>query len=349
MDDTTRRVSRGDDMAGRGDDVVGRTDETTRNYAKTKSSDDAELDPETSRRTREIQSEIAHTRAEMSETIEAIQEKLRPSNLVSDATERVKTATTEKVKNMADTASETAQDVMRETRERAYDVVESAKQNPIPALMIGAGIAWLLIDRTRNKGNDNQRRDWSQYSAARDLGYETTNYRGASAPRYSDVDYNRDEFAAGGTGYGSTGATGSTGSTGSTGYQSASTYRGSSDYRGSSGSGGTMDSVRDLGERTRMTARRTQSQLQRTMRDNPLLVGAAAVLIGAAVGASLPETERENELMGSARDSMVDRAQEAARDAASTVREVAGEAVEKVTDKVGGDKGGANTGGTGTP
>jgi hypothetical protein len=68
--------------------------------------------------------------------------------------------------------------------------------------------------------------------------------------------------------------------------------------------------------------------------ENPLLVGAAAVLAGPAVGASLPETGRENELMGETRDSVVDRAQEAAREAASAVREVAGEAVEKVTDKV---------------
>ena len=46
---------------------------------------------------RQIQAEIADTREELSETIDALQEKLRPSNIVSDATDRVKTATTEKV------------------------------------------------------------------------------------------------------------------------------------------------------------------------------------------------------------------------------------------------------------
>ena len=43
----------------------------------------------------------------------------------------------------------------------------------------------------------------------------------------------------------------------------------------------------------RQTVRRAQNGLQRLMRQNPLLVGAAAMLVGAAVGAALPETEKE--------------------------------------------------------
>jgi hypothetical protein len=43
----------------------------------------------------------------------------------------------------------------------------------------------------------------------------------------------------------------------------------------------------------------------------------------AAVGGALPQTEKENELMGEARDQMVQRAQGAAREAADSVREVA--------------------------
>ena len=44
------------------------------------------------RRTREIKQEIAQTREEMSETIEAIQERLSPSNIVSHASETVRDA-----------------------------------------------------------------------------------------------------------------------------------------------------------------------------------------------------------------------------------------------------------------
>lgn len=302
MDDKTRRMNRDDEFRSHAEELRGRSDETARNYAGTAGSGaSAGLDPETNRRTREIESEIAHTRAEMSETIEALQDKLRPSNLVFDATEKMKTATTEKVKSMADTASETAQDLARETRDRVYDVVEGAKQNPMPALMIGAGVAWLLMDRSRNKGNGHDRRfERSEYQAVGGRGYEGGDYyRAAGQPASSDLGYRRQ------------------GQTGGEGLVARS-----------------ADALQDAGDTARRTARRTQTQLQRMLTDNPLLVGAAAVLVGAAVGASLPETERENELMGEARDSVVDRAQEAARDAASTVREVAGEAVETVTDKV---------------
>ena len=308
MDDTTRRVGRGDEFQGRGDELRGRTDERARNYASTTAvpsgtptgsgAGEDGLDSESRQRARELESEIAETRAEMSETIEAIQERLRPSNLVSDATEKVKTATTEKVKSMADTASETAQDMMRDTRDRAYDVVEGAKQNPIPALMIGAGVAWLLMDRSRNKGNGHSyRNESSQYSPRGERNYASgEDYYRSTEPAYSDVDYGR-----------------------STGWRDESS---SSSWR-ETGTSRAM-SARDS---ARQTVRRTQNQLQRMLNDNPLLVAAAAVLAGAAVGASLPETERENRLMGEARDSVVDRAQEAARDAADTVKEVASDPV----------------------
>jgi hypothetical protein len=70
------------------------------------------------------------------------------------------------------------------------------------------------------------------------------------------------------------------------------------------------------------------------MQDNPLLVGAGALVLGAAFGLAIPETERENELMGEARDSMVERAQDMARNAASQVQNVAGDAVADVASRV---------------
>ena len=79
-------------------------------------------------RTREIEGDIEHTRAELSETIDALQEKLRPSNIVSDATDRVKTATTERVRHMAESAGETAQDMMRSTRHATSGIVEGARR-----------------------------------------------------------------------------------------------------------------------------------------------------------------------------------------------------------------------------
>lgn len=91
----------------------------------------------------------------------------------------------------------------------------------------------------------------------------------------------------------------------------------------------TADSVRRM-------ARRRQNQLQRMVQDNPLLVGAGALMLGAAFGMAVPETEAENELMGEARDNIVDRARGAARDAANQVQQAAGSvagAASKLTGK----------------
>ena len=74
------------------------------------------------------------------------------------------------------------------------------------------------------------------------------------------------------------------------------------------------------------------------MRENPLMAGAAAAVIGAAVGMSLPETERENEWLGDAKETVMDRAQDVARNAATAVQEAAGDMAGEVAKTVVGGK-----------
>jgi hypothetical protein len=74
--------------------------------------------------------------------------------------------------------------------------------------------------------------------------------------------------------------------------------------------------------------RRARNGFERVMHENPLLVGAAAALVGAAVGLALPETERENELMGEARDHVIEQAQDVAR---SAIKETAGDVAGRLT------------------
>jgi len=58
----------------------------------------------------------------------------------------------------------------------------------------------------------------------------------------------------------------------------------------------------------REQADRIESAFERTYRDDPLVVGLAAAAAGAAVGAALPRTRREDELLGAARDRIMARA-----------------------------------------
>jgi len=212
-------------------------------------------------RTRQIRDEIEDTRGEMSETIDAIQEKLTPRNIVANATERVKAATSERVREMAGSASDTAQQAVEYTRDTAARVVGTARQNPIPLALIGLGAAWWLTSRSRNAS--------------------------PSFDRYSDDKNYRD-------GYGL-----------------------------ARGERVRTRETADAAESVRRVVTRGTNQLQRAIGQNPLLVGAGAMMLGAAFGLAIPETEAENEWMGEARDSVVDRARDLARDATDQVQAAA--------------------------
>lgn len=284
MDDTTRGV--GDDR------TRGIAEEPTRNYA------------DEGRRTREIRAEIEQTREDMSETIDAIQEKLRPGNIVAEAKDRVKSATTERVKQMADTASETAQQAYEQTRQVAGDLVEGARSNAVPVAMIGIGVAWLLVERFRQNRSADYRRWRSTSSGSPEYYGSDDYYRSTAVPLYGSR--HEDE----GADYGDV----------RSGVRSAAS--------------GLSETAADLRQRTVQTTRRARNQFQRLLHENPLMVGAAAVVVGAAVGMALPETERENEWLGETRDNVVDKAQDVARNAATRAQEAVGEAAGEVASKV---------------
>ena len=151
MDDSTRRMS--EETRGRGDDTI-------RDYAGSESSavterspgytSQRDLDDDTERRTRQIRSDIARTRGDMSETIDAIQGKLSPGNLVSEATDRMKNAASERVSTMASSVGRTAENAMESTRRTAAHVAEGARENVVPIMLIGIGAAWLFANRRQN-------------------------------------------------------------------------------------------------------------------------------------------------------------------------------------------------------
>jgi hypothetical protein len=184
----------------------------------------------------------------------------------------------------------------------AGDLMDRGSQTAIPAAMIGIGAAWLLIDRLRNRDRE--------YDAAYRRDYRASR---SWKPQYGEY---------GGEGYGAEG------------------YRYDSDEQ--SGIGETLESVSSRASEAATqaryaamhTSRRARNQFQRLLQDNPLIIGAAAVVIGAAVGLALPETERENEWMGEAKENLVDRAQDMARDAATRAQEAAGDLAGEVAAQV---------------
>lgn len=98
-----------------------------------------------------IRSQIEQTRAKMSETIDAIQNRLSPRRLMTDAKEKVKDATIGRVKDLINRSGQFGNDGRTSfSAERAIQVVKS---NPAPMALIGAAVAALTVGawmRSRN-------------------------------------------------------------------------------------------------------------------------------------------------------------------------------------------------------
>ena len=61
------------------------------------------------------------------------------------------------------------------------------------------------------------------------------------------------------------------------------------------------------GEQVAQKAKSTSYSLQDFFQRNPIIAGAGVVVLGAAIGALIPETQKENKLLGHARDQMVEK------------------------------------------
>ena len=231
----------------------------------------------------QTRSEIERTRADMSETVDALQQRLSPHNLKEQA----------KVQ---------AKETVRET---GSGFVERIKQNPIPAAMVGIGLGWLLT--SGGGGNSGQRRyreDPYYYERSVDRSYPV--YYEESGR--SSTGQGRAQEAAGQA------------------REKASQLSEGAQERASQLSEGAQERASQLSEGAQEQARRAKGGFQRMLQENPLAVGALAAGVGAAVGFSVPETQKENQVMGEARDNLVERGKEKAEELKPKARRVAEEA-----------------------
>jgi ElaB/YqjD/DUF883 family membrane-anchored ribosome-binding protein len=107
-----------------------------------------------------IRADIVETRAEMSETIDAIQEKLSPQRIMDEAKQNVRDATVGKVTTMMNTVTDKAAEVGEQVQDQAQQAVTYVRDNPVPALLIGAGVAWLMM---RSRGGRSSYAGYSRY------------------------------------------------------------------------------------------------------------------------------------------------------------------------------------------
>jgi ElaB/YqjD/DUF883 family membrane-anchored ribosome-binding protein len=253
----------------------------------------------------DIERRIEDTRQRMSEDINALSNKLRPRNLAAQAGEAI----TEKA------------------RDTGTGLVGVLRDNPLPALALGASVAWLVYSARRgDSGGENDFMQQNDYAGPerRVGGYQNmTGFR----RRFDDFEGQSRIDRLKST------ASRITGDVSDKAHEL--THRAGEVADTAKEKAGVVadrarERARERAGRLKAGAERGMHQLNQETHEHPLRVAAGAAIAGLALGMLLPGTRKENEVMGSARDEVMDRAGEAA----SRVRDVATEGARQVAETV---------------
>ncbi len=283
----------------------------------------------------EARAQIEQTRAEMSETIDALKEKLAPENLMMEAKQTAKETVkgmvegaveatkesvshiveatketvshiSEKVSHLGGTASVTATHLGSAVKEAVgttsenvkhaatttgsvakgaiYMVSETIRNNPLPTAIVGGTLIFLFLNGKKN-GSSASENTWTSYAET----HPTSEQHSAISEvreKVSEVAGNVRETV-----------TDAANVVGDKVSDTVSTVKHK-----------VSDVASDVGAKAQHQATRAKT----AMEENPLMVGAAVLALGAAIGLMIPVTEQENRLMGSTRDHLLDQANEKA-------------------------------------
>jgi ElaB/YqjD/DUF883 family membrane-anchored ribosome-binding protein len=289
--------------------------------------DDTEVDDEdeeVERQVSEIRENIEQTRVQMGGTIDEIQERLSPAYIKEQVKEQVKEqyeqaketvreATIGKVEDMVERVSNTVYETRR-------GIVDTIKANPVPAALVGIGLAWMWMSGRENPygatgrsyGRDPRGYDRRSSSFTRQGGPGVWERTTDAAGNLADKTKETMSDMVGQV------------------QENAGDLAGRAKSTVSDVVNRTQETAGHLAEQAQHQARRAGDRVQTAMHETPLAVGAIALALGAGVGLAIPQTRKENDLMGETRDALVDRAQTAMKGTLDQVQQVA----ERVTDEV---------------
>jgi hypothetical protein len=293
----------------------------------------------------EIQREVRQSRAEVEDTLEAIQDRLSPGQMFDQAVAYLRgSGGNEFMRNFGATV----------------------RDNPVPVALLGTGLAWLMLSRPRPS---------RPYYEDEDLlgdDYGPGDYPAGFYPEGAPAEYDdelgfgeRDAMAGGATsdkgladraartkgrglaegaeelGRDRATAAGESGQEWSDGPRAAAERARARARRVGAGA---RDRLSDTGDYLRDSARGAQARagaygrrMQRgffdTLHEQPLVLGAVGLAVGAAIGAALPATETEDEWLGDTRDHLKERAAQAGREQLDKAGAAAGAAYDAAREE----------------
>ena len=262
---------------------------------------------------KEIRHDIRRTQREISMTLDAIQERLSPRYIMQQTKDSVRRAGVTTSKRF----------------------IDKVRDNPIPAAMVGVGL-WFLM---RDKEDDYDPR-FADLARGRVVENEYELYGFDSGLE----NYAGSVLAGGGRDYSSSrgeklgnaidsaksrvsGAVDTTrdhlGNAMSHAADRVHDVVDSTRERGSYLAESASDRARRLSMRAQRAGHRVSMQSRNFFSDSPLVAGLAAIAVGAIIGAAIPETDKEKEVMGDARDQLAGRARDLASRGVQHAKDIA--------------------------
>ncbi len=291
-------------------------------------------DDETNGEPELIRAQIEQTRQGMTETINAIQEKLSVSNIA----EQVKDEVTTQISGVYESARDAllgGTENMRQKLNEGWESVSEklpaplaetgnkvgkiAKSNPIPFILAGVGLGvWLLNSRRTNGSYQSGDSDYDEDDIFGDS-YAHPIRRQSTVESISENAKSGVSKVYEKAGDVANQALESISSAASTAYQSVSETAGSA-----------YEQAGNLGTQAKEATRWTYDAYGNQLDENPLFAGGIALTVGAILGLSFPLTETENKLFGETRNKLLRQAKDAAGDYVSQAKQVVGEISQSV-------------------
>jgi hypothetical protein len=280
-----------------------------------------------------IREDIDVTRRRMDNTMDALGNRLQPQHLIDEVLgffRRGSETGDSKFNHLRENISQGASTAL-------HSVTDAVKSNPMPALLIGAGVAWMIYESRRNKSGLTADGDYYGYS------------REGEELRYDpDTHFDRPlEYPTGST----------AGTTDYTleGESKLGQIKGKIGEKASAATGAMKEKISQVGEAARekagalrqrageMTTRmkdgtheayvRTRQRVVTTADQHPVEVGLVALAAGVIAGLALPTPNAVNRYAGSTADQLRDRTRASGREMLEKGKRVAQAAVTAAKDE----------------
>ncbi|PHN27549.1 DUF3618 domain-containing protein [Pseudomonas sp. ICMP 561] len=181
----------------------------------------------------------------------------------------------------------------------------TVKTNPLPTVLTSVGLLWLMMGQNRSPSTSSGPSSLTPLGERiSDMAHSVTDTFDSAKSRIGETAQRMKEKA----GQVSDDVSGKLSATGE---------------RLNKGSHDATDSLREQ-------SRKAQSSLTYMLREQPLALAAIGIALGAALGAALPSTERENQMMGQASDTLTEKVKQTASEGYEKVAQEAKGVVDEV-------------------